>query len=532
MNVSIPQIAVSPGPVPASVSSPAPSGQFSAALSQATQDAQNTSSTPSVSSKSGNSGRATTGTKDNAKSNAKSSSASQNPTSAIAQLPNLPTDNSVKIPNNTLFSAFVAPQPMQMSTEADATTSSDNSSAGSKSDPVAAMTAGARSNFSHLLKSLPAQTDASAQKLTAEAPTQPSPSSSGKSVSELANTLPEKSSPENEKVSIEQNAKTISANAAAATPAKLPMPESKSASRDSAESNSSQKTAGSSSASHHASAGDVQQTPTAPLPQVPLPEIKSGPAPTAQANAASPVKTNSDAVPSASGTPKKDGDSAQNAASQSQKNDSSALQGATIKAASSTSQAQPAGVSTPNSNSSSQVSPVLADVKAATASATPKANEAVVKNQIPTPAAEAEPTAAAPIVSPIQVAKLVEQAGQTELHVGIQAGEFGSVDIRTSMAHSQFTAEISVERGELGRAMSAELPALHDRLAEQRVPAANIILQDNSYSGHGSSGFQQGARQNQYAAQNQGAFAENAEAISPVVAMESLESSTGLDIHI
>jgi hypothetical protein len=528
VNVSMPQIAVSPSPVPAPVSSPAPTGQFSAALSQATANTQNASSTPSVTSKSGNSGRGTTGTKDNGKSNGKPSS--QNQTAPIAQLPNLPTDNSGKILNNTGFPAFMASQPMQTSNEADGKTS-ENSSPGSKPDSVAAMTAGAGANFSNLLKSVPSQTVIPAQKADAEAAATNlmTTSSGSKAMSEPVPIT--KSSAENENISIEQNAKMVSLNPAAT--AKPAVPETKPAPRESSESNSVQKTDGTpASTSHHAPAGDVQQTPTTPLPQVPLPDIKSVPAPAAQTNASSPVKTNSDAVPSSSSTPKKDGDSAQNAASQSQKNDSSALQGAIIKGASGTSQAQPAGVSTPNSNPSGQMSPVLADVKATPASATPKANEAAGKNQIPTAAAETEPTAAtAQIVSPIQVAKLVEQAGQAELHVGIQAGEFGSVDIRTSMAHSQLTAEISVERGELGRAMSAELPALHDRLAEQRVPAANIILQDNSYSGHGSSGSQQGARQNQYAAENPGSFAENSEAI-PFVAMESLESSTGLDIHI
>jgi flagellar hook-length control protein FliK len=141
-------------------------------------------------------------------------------------------------------------------------------------------------------------------------------------------------------------------------------------------------------------------------------------------------------------------------------------------------------------------------------------------------------TVAAQFVSPFQIAKLVERAGQTDLRVGIQAGEFGSVDIRTSMAHSQFTAEISVERGELGRAMSAELPSLHDRLAEQRVPPANIILQDHSYSQSGSSDLRQGTRQQQYTAQSQTADGCAADLNPAIIAMETMESGAGLDIHI
>jgi len=92
-------------------------------------------------------------------------------------------------------------------------------------------------------------------------------------------------------------------------------------------------------------------------------------------------------------------------------------------------------------------------------------------------------------------ARLVERVGQSELRVGIQAGEFGNVDIRTSMVRNQFTAQISVERGELGKVLASELPNLQNKLSEQRLPGANIILQNQS--GGGSAGFGQGSRQSQ-----------------------------------
>jgi len=94
-----------------------------------------------------------------------------------------------------------------------------------------------------------------------------------------------------------------------------------------------------------------------------------------------------------------------------------------------------------------------------------------------------------------QSAKLVERLGQSELRVGIQAGEFGNVDIRTSMAHNQFTAQISVERTELSKALVAELPSLQNRLSDQHLPNSNIILQNPSNSG--SPSFGQGSRESQ-----------------------------------
>jgi flagellar hook-length control protein FliK len=80
----------------------------------------------------------------------------------------------------------------------------------------------------------------------------------------------------------------------------------------------------------------------------------------------------------------------------------------------------------------------------------------------------------------INSAKLVERMGESELRLAMRTGEFGSVDIRTSMVRNQFTAEISVERSDLGRVMAADLPNLQNRLTEQAVPVANITLQNHS----------------------------------------------------
>ena len=96
----------------------------------------------------------------------------------------------------------------------------------------------------------------------------------------------------------------------------------------------------------------------------------------------------------------------------------------------------------------------------------------------------------------INSAKLVERIGEAELRLGIRAGEFGSVDIRTSMVRNQFTAEISVEHGELGRVMAAELPSLQNRLTEQRVPVANITVQNHTGS-HSTASEQQRPRDGQ-----------------------------------
>ena len=59
----------------------------------------------------------------------------------------------------------------------------------------------------------------------------------------------------------------------------------------------------------------------------------------------------------------------------------------------------------------------------------------------------------------------------------MQSQEFGNIDIRTSVARHMFSAQISVEHGDFAKSMTADLPALYHRLADQQVAVANIVIQ-------------------------------------------------------
>ena len=181
------------------------------------------------------------------------------------------------------------------------------------------------------------------------------------------------------------------------------------------------------------------------------------------------------------------------------------------------------------------------DSKTATANSPAKAPDQ--SNDQPTGHHDAESASVAPgqtmadaqaayPTSAVNSARLVERMGESELRLGIRAGEFGSVDIRTSMVRNQFTAEISVERGELGRVMAAELPGLQNRLSEQRVPFANITLQNHTGS-QSSASEQQRPRDGQplYAATNS-TSSQNEGPMPAVVALEGTTPASRLDIHM
>ncbi|HLW87074.1 MAG TPA: hypothetical protein VKR57_01200 [Terriglobales bacterium] len=132
-------------------------------------------------------------------------------------------------------------------------------------------------------------------------------------------------------------------------------------------------------------------------------------------------------------------------------------------------------------------------------------------------------------ISPLHAARLAAGVAQSELHVGLRAGEFGNVDIRTSLVRNQLTAEISVERGELGRALAAELPGLQHRLTEHQLPAATVTVH-NHFAG--SSEFQQESRQGHSALPAGVSVTPEQEDVAlPVLPVEAIEAAR-LDIHM
>ena len=131
----------------------------------------------------------------------------------------------------------------------------------------------------------------------------------------------------------------------------------------------------------------------------------------------------------------------------------------------------------------------------------------------------------------IHSAKLIAQAAQSELRVGFHAGEFGNVDIRTSMSRSQLTAEISVEHGELRNLLAVELPHLQTKLAAHPFTTANIAL--SSHTGSGSSNSRQAYQQNTQSSQSAGPAPTEQQPATELTALtESQLPITQLDVHM
>ena len=107
----------------------------------------------------------------------------------------------------------------------------------------------------------------------------------------------------------------------------------------------------------------------------------------------------------------------------------------------------------------------------------------------------------------INTAHLIQRMSESELRVGLHSIEFGNIGIRTSLGRDQLAAQITVERGDLGRALSDQVPALQDKLSREHGVNTEILIQDHSAGFSG--GLDQGSRNQQYQSPQQSQVVPN-----------------------
>ena len=83
----------------------------------------------------------------------------------------------------------------------------------------------------------------------------------------------------------------------------------------------------------------------------------------------------------------------------------------------------------------------------------------------------------------LNTAKLIQRASQSEMTIGMHSAEFGSISIRTSSAHDQISAEVSLDHTELGKALAAHLPELRSASRDDR-PLDIRITSTSSATAH------------------------------------------------
>lgn len=121
-------------------------------------------------------------------------------------------------------------------------------------------------------------------------------------------------------------------------------------------------------------------------------------------------------------------------------------------------------------------------------SSAPNGEPANTHTPEPGPAVPPEPNGAPRSATVIQTARVLERVGQTEMRIGVSAGDFGSVEVRASVTQDRLGAAIAATHQDLRAAMMAEMPAL-ERAMEQhqlRLDQFDLSAQIGSRSGGAS----------------------------------------------
>jgi hypothetical protein len=79
----------------------------------------------------------------------------------------------------------------------------------------------------------------------------------------------------------------------------------------------------------------------------------------------------------------------------------------------------------------------------------------------------------------VNVARVVERVGQSEMHIGLRTLAFGSVEVHTVVRDSQVGLAVGSERGDLRTFLAAEVPGLQTTFYQHDLHFDNIRFLDH-----------------------------------------------------
>jgi flagellar hook-length control protein FliK len=82
----------------------------------------------------------------------------------------------------------------------------------------------------------------------------------------------------------------------------------------------------------------------------------------------------------------------------------------------------------------------------------------------------------------VHAARIVDQPGQTEIRIEMQADSLGGVELRAHIAGDQIGASIAVEHHDVQIALAADLPALHNALIEKNLRVETLSVSHGTFS--------------------------------------------------
>jgi len=176
------------------------------------------------------------------------------------------------------------------------------------------------------------------------------------------------------------------------------------------------------------------------------------------------------------------------------------------------------------------VAPQLQTATSGTTGATDKPHAAEIASSGLPASSEGLETAGA---SGVNTAKLIQALNETQMHVGMRSAEFGDISIRTAVSQQQMVAQITVDHGDLGRAIAEHVPAAQSKLGDDLGVRAAIEVTQNgmSFSHDHSSASQQQQRSFTRPVDAPGAVTFNETEITTSRIAVAAEDSDRLDIR-
>ncbi len=129
--------------------------------------------------------------------------------------------------------------------------------------------------------------------------------------------------------------------------------------------------------------------------------------------------------------------------------------------------------------------------------------------------------------NPVQSARIVNNATQAEMHIGLRTQTFGNVEVRTQVRESQVGVTVSSERGDLRSMLTPEVGSLQATLRHQDLRFDNINFQTHSFGGGDATASNGHSRSQPQAVA--GRSAEEARSPAPETLPASVISAGNLD---
>jgi len=128
--------------------------------------------------------------------------------------------------------------------------------------------------------------------------------------------------------------------------------------------------------------------------------------------------------------------------------------------------------------------------------------------------------------SGINTAHILQDMNQSEMRIGVHSADFGDISIRTSITPQQMMAQISVDHSDLGKAISAHIPAVQDKLGNETGLRAVVEVNQSAMSFSGDRGYSSQREQRPAASSPQPASAQASSENDQLYAREGLRAVT------